>query len=388
MFEVTGKRLWGVATLGGVVFLAATLAHADDPKFTDSKMNQVRTFVDRADITLADAIKKAEAECRGKAVSAEVACDHDHTGLRNEPVSHYNISCLADGRIVTVCVDSADGRILATHDMRTAAAVDTRYIQDRNESTDTRTGTSRSTFRAQKATDLIGMNVKNPNGENLGEIQDLAVDPDRESRVVYYVLASGGFLGLGEKWFAIPTGAMTLASNDRHLILSADKDRLKNANGFEKDRWPKMGDVAWATGIHEFYGQRPYWAEDQTSSGAPMRIMKASEIIGRPVHNDRGEHVGEIKDLAVESTNGRVIYAVLSFGGVMGVGDKLFAIPPALLQTPGSGSFVTLKVDKEQLKNARGFDKNNWPNLADQTFATSVYTYYGQTPYWVDPMHR
>lgn len=383
------KAHWPLALVGGSVMLAASMTMAEDPKFSNKDVSQIRTFVDRADVTLAEAIRKAEAECRGKAISADAMCDHSHPGAQGAEAGHYIISCLAEGRVVKVCVDSKDGRILATHDHRTAAGeVDRRYIDNRS-STDPRTGSARSVFRMQKATDLIGMNVQNTSGENLGEIQDLALDPDRELRVAYFVLASGGFLGLGEKWFAIPTGALSMGSNERHLVLPMDKDRMKNAHGFEKDRWPKMGDVTWGTGIHEFYGQRPYWSDDQTSTSGTMRIMKASELLGRPVHNDRGENIGEIKDLAVDEQTGRIVYAVLSFGGFVGVGDKYFAIPPALLQTPASGSYSTLRVDKEQLKNAQGFDKSNWPNMADQTFATSVYSYYGQTPYWSnDPSRR
>jgi len=245
---------------------------------------------------------------------------------------------------------------------------------------------SRPSFRVQKASDLIGKPVMNPRGEKLGEVQDLAVDPDR-GRVAYVVLSFGGFLGMGEKWFAVPTGALTLPDDCKNFVLAVEQDRLKNATGFDKDRWPPMGDPAWGTGIHEFYGQKPYWMDESgASTPEDLRIQKASEILGRPVQNDRGEMLGEIKDLMIDPDRARITYAVLTFGGFLGMGDKLFAIPTGVLQMPGTASYVVLTVDKDHLKTATGFDKSNWPNLADPAFATTTYAFYGQRPYWTEDL--
>lgn len=243
---------------------------------------------------------------------------------------------------------------------------------------------SRQTFRIQKASDLIGKTVQNPQGEKLGEVQDLAIDGER-GRVAYVVLSFGGFLGMGDKWFAIPTGALTLPQDAKHFVLAVEKDRLKSAPGFEKDRWPSMGDSAWGTGVHEFYGVKPYWISEGTTP-TDLRIQKASEIMKRSVQNDRGETLGEIENLVIDPDRYRVAYVVLSFGGFMGVGDKLFAIPAGVLQMPGTGDYAVLKVDKEHLKTATGFDKNNWPNLADPTMASGIHDFYGQRPYWMEDL--
>jgi len=242
----------------------------------------------------------------------------------------------------------------------------------------------RHSFRTQKASDLIGKAVENTRGERLGEVQDLAIDAQL-GRVAYAVLSFGGFLGMGEKWFAVPTGALTLPEDGKHFVLAVEKDRLKNASGFEKDRWPKMEDTTWGTGIHEFYGTEPYWiGAGDGSTPSDLRIQKASDIIGRTVQNDRGEKLGEIKDLVIDTDRYQIAYAVLTFGGFLGMGDKLFAMPAGVLQMPGTGSYAVLTVDKDRLKTATGFDKNNWPNLADPTFAATTYEFYGQRPYWTE----
>lgn len=245
---------------------------------------------------------------------------------------------------------------------------------------------SKQTFRIQKASDLIGKPVENSRGERLGEVQDLAIAGER-GRVAYAVLSFGGFLGVGEKWFAIPTAALTLPDDCENFVLAVEKDRLKNASGFDKDRWPKMDDAGWGIGVHEYYGLQPYWmSEGEGSTPTDLRIQKASEIIGRSVQNDRGEELGKIEDLAIDPDRNRVVYAVLSFGGFLGLGDKLFVIPAGVLQMPGTGGYAVLKVDKDRLKSATGFDKNQWPNLGDPSFAENNYKFYGQRPYWLEDL--
>ena len=80
--------------------------------------------------------------------------------------------------------------------------------------------------------------------------------------------------------------------------------------------------------------------------------------------------------------NGRIRYAVLSFGGFLGMGDKLFAIPPEALRIDTENKRVILDVDKSRLENAPGFDKDNWPDTSDNDWQVEVYDYYGYTPYW------
>src|SRR5690606_34363537 len=103
-------------------------------------------------------------------------------------------------------------------------------------------------------------------------------------------------------------------------------------------------------------------------------------INGTNVNNSQGENLGQIKDLMINLHTGRIEYAVLSFGGVMGIGDKLFAVPWQALTVDERNEQILLDVPKERLKNAPGFDKNNWPNFADRTLMEPLHTFYGTTP--------
>lgn len=105
---------------------------------------------------------------------------------------------------------------------------------------------------------LIGNDVVNTVGEDLGDIDAIMLDV-RSGRVAYAVLASGGFLGLGEKLFAVPWGALTLDADRKCFILDITAERLKQAPGFDKDHWPSMADMTWAQGVHDFYQIPHYW---------------------------------------------------------------------------------------------------------------------------------
>jgi sporulation protein YlmC with PRC-barrel domain len=108
------------------------------------------------------------------------------------------------------------------------------------------------------ASTLEGDAVVNAEGDDLGNIEEIMLDVPR-GRVAYAVLSFGGFLGLGDKLFAIPWNALTLDTERKCFVLDVDKDRLKKAPGFDKDRWPSMADPRWASDIHTYYGSRPYW---------------------------------------------------------------------------------------------------------------------------------
>lgn len=103
------------------------------------------------------------------------------------------------------------------------------------------------------ASTLIGDSVVNQNGDDLGDLKEVMVDM-RSGSIGYAVLSFGGFLGMGDKLFAVPWNALTLDTVNKHLVLNVDKKRLEDAPGFDKDHWPDMADPIWETEIHSYYG--------------------------------------------------------------------------------------------------------------------------------------
>lgn len=123
------------------------------------------------------------------------------------------------------------------------------------------------------------------------------------------------------------------------------------------------------------------FAEDRDLA---WHLMKGSTFTGAHVKNPQGETLGDIKDIVIDRASGRVAYAVVSFGGFLGMGEKLFAVPwSAFAQPDTSKDTFVLAMDKERLKNAPGFDHNNWPQMASREWVTTLYTYYNAAPYWM-----
>lgn len=112
------------------------------------------------------------------------------------------------------------------------------------------------------------------------------------------------------------------------------------------------------------------------------RVLSATTMIGDAVRNPKGESLGKIEEIMIDRHTGNVAYAVLSFGGIMGVGDKLFAVPWEALSVDTSEHEFVIDVDKERLENAPGFDKNDWPSSPDRSFLDAVHSYYDVEPYY------
>lgn len=113
-------------------------------------------------------------------------------------------------------------------------------------------------------------------------------------------------------------------------------------------------------------------------------VLSASTLAGDAVRNSAGEDLGKINELMIDVPSGRVAYAVLSFGGFLGMGDRLFAIPWSVLKLDEDQKCFILDVNKSVLEQAPGFDKDNWPDMSDTSWGAEVFTYYHARPYWSD----
>ncbi len=118
------------------------------------------------------------------------------------------------------------------------------------------------------------------------------------------------------------------------------------------------------------------------------KVLAASTLAGDNVRNSAGEDCGKVDEIMIDLQSGKVAYAVLSFGGVLGMGNKLFAVPWSALKVDEDEKCFILDADKKTLENAPGFDKNNWPDMANAAWRSEVYDYYDATPYWEETETR
>lgn len=119
-----------------------------------------------------------------------------------------------------------------------------------------------------------------------------------------------------------------------------------------------------------------------TTDVAAGRILSSSSLTGDTVVDAAGEKLGTIDELMIDTDRGSVAYAVLSVGGLFGMGDKLFAIPWSALRVDTTEKQLVLNIKKAQLEKAEGFDKDHWPDFADHSWGTKVHSHYGIKPSW------
>jgi len=240
---------------------------------------------------------------------------------------------------------------------------------------------------------LIGMEVKNPQAEKLGKIEDLVVYSN--GNIAYAVLSFGGVLGLGDKHFAIPWGCLDgpasrtdRTTRDDHIVLAIDKERLKAAPGFDKDNWPKLAEVAWCADVDKYYANEKRVAARAMEASAPANALtlRASELKGKNIETPTGEKLGDIKDVVLDPANGRVSYVALSVGGFLGVGDRLVAVPWEAIKITQDGDKekLVLSTTKEKLEKAPVFVSGDagWKEMSDPVFIGRVYEFYAVRPYW------
>ncbi len=112
------------------------------------------------------------------------------------------------------------------------------------------------------------------------------------------------------------------------------------------------------------------------------RLISSSSFTGSGVTNLAGENLGDVKDFMIDADSGNIAYVVLSFGGFLGMGDKLFAIPFEAFTIDMAEEKIILDFDKEKLENAPGFDKDNWPSGPQREYIQNVHDHFGMKPYW------
>jgi sporulation protein YlmC with PRC-barrel domain len=246
------------------------------------------------------------------------------------------------------------------------------------------------------SSDVIGMKVVDTEGEKLGKIEDVVVHPGGEA--AYAVLSFGGTLGVGDKLFAMPWSVLRAVEPDtakknseRSLVLSCDKERLKGAPGFDKAHLSVMASSNWAKDIDAYYlAEQPVKSKQPVEAGARTSVItwKCSELDGASVKTPKGEKLGDIEEIAID-TNGRVCYVALSVGGFLGMGESHVAVPWDALKfslegEKGDKRVITFDTTKKQLEQAPKFKvgKDKVGEMTDQKFLDAVYDYYSVQPYW------
>lgn len=207
--------------------------------------------------------------------------------------------------------------------------------------------------RLVRASDLMDADIRNAQGNDVGDIDDLAINPE-SNHVVYGVLSRGGVIGIGESHYAIPTSELEGLRNGRLMVNLTDDD-FEGRDGFDNDNWPRKADAE----LETVWNPEPSYAEDA------KKIVKASDIIGSDIESRDGEEMGEITDLVLDPRTGVIEYAIIKSDR----GDM--PIPMAALKIDGERHVVQLS--QAQLRTRPLIDPNREPDWSDAKWNRSLH---------------
>ncbi|MCO5100577.1 MAG: PRC-barrel domain-containing protein [Burkholderiaceae bacterium] len=218
-----------------------------------------------------------------------------------------------------------------------------------------------------RASKIIGADVENAKGDKIGEIKDMMVDT-RNEKVRYVVLSHGGFLGIGDKLFAYPMSMVrTKGTDSDKLVMNVSKERLEKAPGFDKDKWPSFADNKYTGQVDKYYDSDSRHEGQQAGN-----LVRASELIGKDFDDTKGKEAGEIKDLIVDSNNGKVEYAVVDFDDSWAkkTDGKLVAIPLSSITVGGDkNDQLVIQTSPDGVDMSHAFTRNDWPDFGDPAWA-------------------
>jgi sporulation protein YlmC with PRC-barrel domain len=293
---------------------------------------------------------------------------------------------------------------------------------------------------AAKASEIIGMTVENYQGEKLGKVEDVAVDVE-SGRIVQVILSAGGFVGIGDSQTAVPPGVLHHDIAKKVLHLDADKAKLGGAPKFETAKWAECCDSNHLSAVYGYYGQESAFRlihrgdavldglrnpdgqvikDGQVNLDGPVikdtqrntdrvpnttstrradgtwerdsqtmipvsrlgQVQKASKIMGTTVNNLHNEKLGEVENILLDLSSGRIVALVISSGGFLGIGDELSAVPPTALRFSTDRETLQLDTTKEAFSSAPHFKSNQWPDFGQPSYAGGLYRAYKVEPYF------
>lgn len=222
-----------------------------------------------------------------------------------------------------------------------------------------------------RSSNVVGADLYNGNGEDIGQINDVVFD-ENTGETTYAILATGGWLGIGDKLTPVKWDAIQLrkkGEDEINFTMNLTKERLTQEKSFDKSSWSDRTANTWVQQLPNTQGKK---------------LVRMSTVDDSKLFDQSGHQIGGIKQVVMDAKSGRIAYAVVSFDdSFINRGDKLTMVPWKLVRqsqkaTPG----YVLHANKAKLESATYFAPNEWPNLHDLTWNKQVYDYYAVSPYY------
>jgi sporulation protein YlmC with PRC-barrel domain len=237
--------------------------------------------------------------------------------------------------------------------------------------------TQGSDVALQRASKLIGSNVKSSDGKNLGTIYDIVLTPDLNS-VSYIALSRDGAFGLNRALYAVPWSALKMGVGNTYY-LPITVSHLEATEGFKEAYWPSSPARGWITADATKEGTEPIYQGTTREQSRDVQNRRVSKIIGINVKDTHGTMSGDVKDMVIAGDSGQVVYTIVSYGGTFGLGARYAAVPAAAIDIQPRRGVAVLRTDRNTLV-AGSFSPMQWPDLSSPAFEQRIAALYGTQP--------
>ena len=229
-----------------------------------------------------------------------------------------------------------------------------------------------------RAASLMGAAIRNPQGQDLGNVKEMVVDPV-DGMIRYAVVSYGGFLDIGDKLFAVPIQAMKIRRDedgDAYFVVNIDQQRLENAKGFDDDNWPNFADRKFAQTTYQQYGVA---MPEMNQAAASHTLYKLSTFDGTQVRDRTNSEIGDVDWTVLDPAQSRIAYYAVDVDN----SDRTVMVPAGALElmTQGNDAFLQFNGDAELVRTSpattpdkfmRNAQNAQWRPESDSRFEQSM----------------
>ncbi|MEQ8851957.1 PRC-barrel domain-containing protein [Gimesia sp.] len=227
-----------------------------------------------------------------------------------------------------------------------------------------------------RAGSVLNKGITNLKQQDIGEINDFVLD-SKNGKIRYAAVTYGGFLGFGNKMFAVPFEALTVLPNnnckqDHRFLLEVSQEQLDGAAGFKQDHWPDFADQEFLKKLDLRY--KVHRDQEVPPSNA---VIRANQLLNLKVLNAEDHQIGKVEEIILDTAHRKARYIIASLNDHTTNGNKLFAVPFQALQVKSNlkndnQQNLVLKMSNHQLTKIQGFDRDHWPDFTDPVYRKSL----------------
>ena len=222
-----------------------------------------------------------------------------------------------------------------------------------------------------------GTAVYDAQSKRIGKVERLVIDKPG-GRVVNAVLSFGGFIGIGANHYPIPWAMLDYDEKLGGYRVDITEEQLKTAPKIEQGEGWNQASADRDEEVHDYWQQPAPVQKRKTSS-----LITSDGVEGHPVYDLHGKRIGKVERLMIDKLTGQIAYAILSFGGFLGIGEEHYPIHWQMLTYNEKQDGFQLNVTEEQLKNAPKIDQGEHWEQADRARNQAVYDYWEVRYYWL-----